>query len=78
MRFKKAFNVWETGVQDSIMDGTIKLQRGQWVRCGDSRPSRFVRVGGASIWCVHYSPEQSREFSALCAAIKIVPRGPIK
>ena len=70
MRFKKAFNVWEPGVQDSIMNGTLKLQRGQWVRCGDSKPSRFVRVGGASIWLIHYSPEQTENFLKLCDFMK--------
>ncbi len=67
VKFIKSINVWEAGVQDSIIDGTLQLQRGQWVRCGDSRPSRFVKATrGSSIWLIHYSESQASDFIEIC------------
>ena len=79
VKFIPIINVWEAGVQNSIIDGVLRLQRGQWVRCGDSRPSRFVRVTrGSSIWLIHYSPNQASEFGDICKwmnrwRVEIVP-----
>lgn len=70
MKFVKSINVWEAGVQNSIIDGTLKLQRGQWVRCGDSKPSRFVKATlGSSIWLIHYSENQASNFVDICKLV---------
>lgn len=43
MKYIKAIDVWKYG--QAIRDGQIKLQSGQWIRCGDDGPlSRFHRV----------------------------------
>jgi len=33
-KFIKAINLWEDGIQQSICSGTLKIQRGQYVHCG--------------------------------------------
>lgn len=62
MRFKKTLNLYATGVQDAITSGNIKLQRGQWLRCGsEGRRCRFVRVnpGSGTLWVTHWQGSPS-------------------
>ncbi len=33
-KFIKTVHLWEAGVQESICNGTLKIQRGQYVLCG--------------------------------------------
>ena len=71
MKFAPILDLYDSGVQDALCSGTLRLQRGQWVKCGKaSRPSRFVRATKSSIWCVHYSPCQTARFAEVCAIFK--------
>ena len=67
VKFIPIINVWEAGVQNSIMDGVLRLQVGQWVRCGDSSPSRFVKATRGSLWVVHGGESMSRRFAEMCS-----------
>lgn len=42
MKFKPTIDLWTPGVIDSLHNGSLRLQPGQWVRCGNSRSSRFA------------------------------------
>lgn len=47
-------DLWNTATHNAVVSGQIKLQVGQWVRCGSPHLSRFVKVTeGGSIWAVH-------------------------
>lgn len=48
-------DLWATGVQDDIASGKLKLQPGQWCRCGNS-PMRCRYVGhrGGIMNVVHW------------------------
>jgi hypothetical protein len=71
MKFTPILDLWDNGVQDALYSGALRLQRGQWVKCGQaSRPSRFVRATKSSIWCVHYSCNQRKAFAEVCAIFK--------
>jgi hypothetical protein len=73
MKFTTPLNLWAPGVQDAILNGTLRVQRGQWVRCGDGKLSRFVRSTGRSLWVAHWqgSGAATRErFMTLVAASK--------
>lgn len=74
MKFSKAIDLWAAGVQEAIMNGTLKLQRGQWVICGDSKhKSRWVGIRGSSLWVSHWKGNGSRTRAAfidLCNAAK--------
>lgn len=68
MKYIKAIDLWTHG--DAVLAGQIKLQRGQWVRCG-SQLSRFVGVKNKCLWVAHQqgSKKQTRQrFKDLCAA----------
>lgn len=76
MKFQKSVNVWADGVTTAISSGTLKLQRGQWVRCGENatHPARFVGVtAGGSIWIAHWqgnSADTVKRFNAMCEAMR--------
>lgn len=54
MKFLPTVNLWDAATQAAVLNGTLRLQCGQWVRCGSQRPSRFVRTTGTSIWAAHW------------------------
>lgn len=71
MKFLPTVNLWDAATQAAVLNGTLRLQCGQWVRCGSERPSRFVRTTGTSIWAAHWqgSPAATRaRFRALLNA----------
>ena len=76
MKFQKSVNVWADGVTTAITEGTLKLQRGQWVRCGENarHPARFVGVtAGGSIWIAHWQGNSAatvKRFKTMCDAMQ--------
>ena len=61
MRYLPTLNLWTPSVQDAIKSGQIKLQRGQWLRCGtEGKRCRFVgflngrKPSDRSIWVTHW------------------------
>ena len=76
MKFQKSVNVWADGVSEAIGNGTLKLQTGQWLRCGEhaDHPARFVGVTpSGSIWVAHWqgnSQATTQRFNNLLAAFK--------
>jgi hypothetical protein len=55
---------------EALYSGALKLQRGQWVRCGQEKPSRFVRATPSSIRAVHPQPGQAHQFALVCETFK--------
>lgn len=70
MKYLPTIDLWSNGIIDALHSGALRLQRGQWVRCGQERPSRFVRATPASIWAIHPQPGQARQFLSVCQAFK--------
>jgi len=56
MKYQPILDIWNGQIQDDVLSGKLKLQRGQWLRCGNSmKPCRFVGVNiGRSIDVVHW------------------------
>ena len=56
MKYTKPLNLWAEGVQEGIANGTIKLQRGQWLRCGtNNRPCRLVEImASGTLHLIHW------------------------
>ena len=53
-QFIKAPNLWEAKTINAINDGSLVLQVGQWVRCGDDGVlSRYVSHRNGVFDCVH-------------------------
>jgi len=69
MKYIKPIDLWKHG--DAVLEGQIKLQRGQWVRCG-SQLSRFVGVKGRYLWVAHQQGNKAdtrKRFQDLCEAM---------
>lgn len=67
MRYLPVINLWDPAIHAAIDAGALRLQKGQWVRCGDSKYlSRFgsmSRRGGhvCHILAFH-GPRASKQF----------------
>lgn len=74
MRYLKTLDLWDNNTQKAIIQGQIKLQVGQWVKCGSEHLSRFVKVSqGRTLWVSHPqgTPKETRErFKSLINAGK--------
>lgn len=70
MRFLPTLDLWADDNAAALRAGTLKLQRGQWVYCGNDRPSRFIRATPSSIWAIHPQERQNKKFVAICDAFK--------
>lgn len=76
MRYLPTLDLWDNAIQTAVLHGQIKLQRGQWVRCGSAKLSRFVRNTGRSLWVAHPqgTPSETRQrFLDLTAAARRKP-----
>ena len=70
MKYLPAIDLWAAGMTEALYSGALQLQRGQWVRCGQEKPSRFVRATPSQIWAIHPQPGQARQFALVCETFK--------
>ena len=63
MKYTATVDLWTPNTQENILNGSLKLQAGQWVRCGSDKLSRFVKATGTSLWVAHPqgTPQATRE-----------------
>ena len=56
MKYLPTLNIWKPSIHNAIRNGQIKLQRGQWLRCGSSgKRCRFVGfLNDRSLWVTHW------------------------
>lgn len=69
MKYLPTLDLWNPAISSAVRQGQIKLQRGQWVKCGNLKPSRFVRITSTgSIWAVHprEGKVSNKRFQNLC------------
>ncbi len=63
MKYITTLDVWDNSIKKAIETGQIRLQRGQWLRCGTKgKRCRYVGLtSGKSIWVTHWqgSPERT-------------------
>lgn len=53
MKYQPVVDLWEPGCADALRAGTLRLQSGQWVRCGQGPLSRFDAVNAYHIRVFH-------------------------
>ena len=54
MRYLKTLQLWDSGIQEAIKSGQLKLCVGQWVICGTGHKSRYVGHTKHTINLVHW------------------------
>lgn len=74
MRYLPTVDLWNNAIHAAVCSGQIRLQPGQWVRCGQQRPSRFVRWTGRSMQAVHPQGARGVSNERLKQAIACWPR----
>lgn len=53
MKYLPTVDLWSPAIASAVRTGQLKLQPGQWVRCGSAQLSRFVKASRTSVWAVH-------------------------
>ena len=54
MQYQKTINLWAGDNEQRLRDGRLRLQCGQWVKCGnDPIKSRYIGIFGLSVWVAH-------------------------
>ena len=73
MRYLPVLDVWNPVIYAAIDSGALRLQRGQWIKCGPdatylSRYYGHVRRGGhVQHITAYHGPEASKNFLTRCA-----------
>ncbi len=71
MRYTRTIDLWDSATSQAIHSGQLKLQPGQWIRCGSDNLSRFVRItSGGSIHAAHWNGSgkaRNKRFQTLLA-----------
>lgn len=70
MKYVKVVDLWDAKMQDAILAGKVKLQKGQWVKCGSNKLSRYIKTTGRSLWVAHpqkNSKDTLERFKQLCS-----------
>ncbi len=75
MRYLPTINLWADGIQTAMANGQLKLQPGQWVRCGETgERARYAGTskGGALYVAHHNGSNQARHerFKDLLEALR--------
>jgi len=63
MRYIKAINLWDAATDVALRNGTLKLQIGQWVYCGEGKKSRWLGCLGHTLNVVHYPNTTGQNFT---------------
>lgn len=53
MKYLPVVDMWNPAIHAAVLNGQLKLQRGQWISCGGKPYSRFVGCNGRSIDACH-------------------------
>ena len=53
MKYLPTVDLWSPAIASAVRTGQLKLQPGQWVRCGSPKLSRFVKATRNTVWAAH-------------------------
>ena len=67
-RYMDTVNLWDHNTAYMVRTGQIKLQAGQWVKCGQEKPSRFVKLEDSGVVIAAHPQDGStgKRFESLC------------
>jgi hypothetical protein len=68
MRYTKTVDLWDHNTAHMVRTGQLKLQTGQWVRCGQQQPSRFVKIQDSGVIVAAHPQDGNtrKRFKTLC------------
>ena len=68
MRYMDTVDLWDSNTAQMVRTGQIKLQAGQWVKCGQEQPSRFVKIEDSGVIIAAHPQDGNaqKRFDTLC------------
>ncbi len=68
MRYTKTVDLWDHNTAHMVRTGQLKLQAGQWVKCGQEKLSRFVKIEDSGVIVAAHPQDgnTSKRFKTLC------------
>ena len=61
MKYLPTVNLWNRAVHAAVRNGQLRLQCGQWVRCGEGHKSRWVGMTkGGTMLVAHWQGSGKR------------------
>ena len=68
MRYTKVVDLWDHNTAHMVRNGQLKLQAGQWVKCGQEQPSRFVKIQDSGVIIAAHPQDGNtrKRFKTLC------------
>ena len=68
MRYTKVVDLWDHNTAHMVRTGQLKLQAGQWVKCGQEQPSRFVKIQDSGVIVAAHPQDGNtrKRFKTLC------------
>ena len=68
MRYTKVVDLWDHNTAHMVRNGQLKLQAGQWVKCGQEQPSRFVKIQDSGVIVAAHPQDGNtrKRFKTLC------------
>lgn len=74
MKYLPTIDLWQSGIQEAILCGQLRLQPGQWVSCGSTKPSRFVKSTTTSIWAAHPQGTPKESFQRFMSLLEVAKK----
>ena len=67
-RYMDTVDLWDHNTAYMVRTGQIKLQAGQWVKCGQEQPSRFVKMEDSGVIVAAHPQDGNtqKRFDTLC------------
>ncbi len=71
MKYMTTLNVWDQSIKKAIETGQLKLQRGQWLRCGtNGKRCRYIGLlKDKSIWVTHWQGSSEKTNAGFLNAV---------
>jgi hypothetical protein len=73
MKYQKAIDLYANNSANTLalISGQLKIQRGQWVKCGEGPCSRYVGIRNGVLWIAHPGRESvNSRFSKLTSTLR--------
>lgn len=72
MKFVPTVNMWDPAISALVRDGRLKLQVGQWIRCGGEKRSRIVTITEhGTVWAIHPYDKKGAQYKCWLEIVRM-------
>jgi len=77
MKFVPTVNMWDPAISVLVRDGRLKLQVGQWIRCGNEKRSRIVTITRrGTVWAIHPYEKKGAQYKQWLEIVRALREQP--